>query len=42
MEGLKKKIRTATPEPGQHTDEILRSVGYSDTDIDSLRTRGII
>ncbi len=32
----------ASPALGQHTDEILRSIGYDDARIADLRTRGII
>ena len=36
------KLRTATPERGQHNDEILRGLGYSDGDIKSLRERKVV
>jgi formyl-CoA transferase len=36
------KLRMATPERGQHNDEILREFGYSDTEIGSLRERKVI
>jgi crotonobetainyl-CoA:carnitine CoA-transferase CaiB-like acyl-CoA transferase len=42
MEGLPKNIRRATPEAGEHTEEILRGVGYSDAEIGALRTKGIV
>jgi formyl-CoA transferase len=32
-------IAAATPEVGQHTDEILKELGYSDADIRGLRER---
>ena len=42
MEGTPKKIRSATPEAGEHTKEILKTIGYSDGDIDALKTKGVI
>lgn len=33
---------TAPPSLGEHSDEILRSLGYTDEEIDSLRSSGII
>jgi crotonobetainyl-CoA:carnitine CoA-transferase CaiB-like acyl-CoA transferase len=42
MEGVPKAIRSATPEMGQHTEEILRSIGYGDTDIEGMRAKGVI
>jgi formyl-CoA transferase len=32
----------APPEAGEHTDEILDDLGYAQSDIDALRTRGIV
>jgi crotonobetainyl-CoA:carnitine CoA-transferase CaiB-like acyl-CoA transferase len=40
--GLSRQIRLPTPEAGDHTGEVLRSVGYSDAEIDALRERGIV
>jgi crotonobetainyl-CoA:carnitine CoA-transferase CaiB-like acyl-CoA transferase len=42
MEGTPKTIRTPTGDPGQDTDEILRSVGYSDAQLAALRSQGVI
>jgi formyl-CoA transferase len=36
------QLRTASPEAGEHTDEILRALGYSDTDLAGLRQRGVV
>ena len=35
-------IRFPTPNPGAHTAEILSSLGYSDTEMASLRAAGAI
>jgi formyl-CoA transferase len=35
-------LATATPEIGQHTDEILRELGYSDSDIRGMRQRSVV
>lgn len=35
-------IRTAAPELGQHTDEILRQAGFDDEAIEALRSNGVI
>jgi formyl-CoA transferase len=35
-------MAAATPEVGQHTDEILRELGYSDRDIAGMRERRVI
>jgi len=42
MEGVKKGIRSPTAEAGQHTDEILRGVGYSAAEIDAMRANGVV
>jgi formyl-CoA transferase len=36
------RLRTASPEPGEHSAAILRELGYSDGDIAGLRDRRII
>ncbi len=33
---------TASPEAGEHTDEILAELGYAAADIDDLRNRGVV
>ncbi len=38
--GLCKNIRLPTPEAGAHTDEVLRSAGYTDAEIQELRRKG--
>ena len=34
--------RSAAPTLGQHTDEILREIGYGDAEIDTLRQESVI
>jgi crotonobetainyl-CoA:carnitine CoA-transferase CaiB-like acyl-CoA transferase len=36
------RIRSATPELGEHTDAILKDAGYSDAEINALRESGAI
>ena len=38
----RKDIRTPTPEAGADTDDVLRSVGYSDAEIAEMRAKGAI
>ncbi len=42
MEGVAKGIRSPTPDAGQHTDEILRGLGYTDAEVETMRTNGVI
>jgi formyl-CoA transferase len=35
-------VRTASPDPGEHTDEVLRSLGLTGDEIDALRASGTI
>src|SRR5579871_2027902 len=35
-------LRTPTPESGQHTDEVLRGLGYSAAEIAGLRAQGVV
>ncbi len=42
FEGLPKKVRTATPDAGEHTNEILKGVGYTDADLERMRKNGVI
>ncbi len=35
-------VRTPTPEAGEHTDDVLRELGYSDADITALRTEKVV
>jgi formyl-CoA transferase len=42
MEGLPRKIYNATADAGQHTDEILGSVGYTKAEIEKLRAAGVV
>ncbi len=40
--GTEKKIRSATPEGGQHTDEIMGELGYSKGDIEQFHKNGVV
>jgi formyl-CoA transferase len=42
ISGYSKAIRSCTPEVGEHTDEILKSVGYSDEELKEMRAKGAI
>ena len=36
------EMKTATPEQGEHTDAVLKEVGYDAAAIDGFRQRGVI
>jgi formyl-CoA transferase len=40
--GLARNIRLPTPEAGDHTAEVLGSVGYSEGEIADLHEKGIV
>jgi formyl-CoA transferase len=42
MEGIPRKIHSATADAGEHTDEILASVGYTKAEIEKLRSAGVV
>jgi crotonobetainyl-CoA:carnitine CoA-transferase CaiB-like acyl-CoA transferase len=42
MDGARPGLRAAPPALGQHTDELLATLGYSTADIAQLRTAGVI
>ena len=42
LTGVPKDVRSATAQPGEHTDEVLKSAGYSDKEIAALRTKGVV
>ncbi|MBN8910028.1 MAG: CoA transferase, partial [Rhodospirillales bacterium] len=42
ISGFSKAIRTYTPDAGEHTAEVLKSVGYTDEELQAMRTKGVI
>lgn len=42
IDGVSGEIRRPSPEPGQHTDELLADFGIDDTTVNDLRRRGVI
>jgi formyl-CoA transferase len=40
--GLPKDVRSPTPEAGEHTEEVLRGLGYGDAELAEMRQRGIV
>ena len=42
LSDVPKGIRYAAPPAGEHTDEVLRAVGYIDDEIASMRAKGVI
>ena len=41
LSGGPESVRHPSPEPGQHTDEVLREIGLSSAELADLRARGI-
>jgi crotonobetainyl-CoA:carnitine CoA-transferase CaiB-like acyl-CoA transferase len=41
VEGLPRAIRSPTPEPGAHTDEVLSWLGYTDRERAALGEAGV-
>jgi len=35
-------VHSPTPEPGEHTDEVLRELGYGTAEIADLRARKVV
>ena len=42
MSGVSKAIRSGTPDPSQHTEEVLGEIGYSEADITGMRERRVV
>jgi crotonobetainyl-CoA:carnitine CoA-transferase CaiB-like acyl-CoA transferase len=42
ISGFSKVIRSHSPDAGEHTAEILKSVGYTDAELDDMRQKGVI
>ena len=42
ISGFSKAIRSYTPDAGEHSDEILKSVDYTDEELADLRRKGVI
>jgi len=42
LDGLSRAIRSPTPDAGQDTDDVLRAVGYTDAELQTMRSKGII
>jgi crotonobetainyl-CoA:carnitine CoA-transferase CaiB-like acyl-CoA transferase len=42
ISGFSKAIRSYTPDAGEHGDEILKGVGYTDAELADLRQKGVI
>ena len=41
LDGLTRAIRSPTPEPGAHTDEVLQWLGYTDRERSALGEAGV-
>ncbi len=42
ISGFSKAIRAYTPDAGEHQDEVMKSVGYTDAEIADMRKKGVI
>lgn len=42
ISGFSKEVRSYTPDAGEHTEEVLKSVGYTDEELQAMRTKGVI
>jgi formyl-CoA transferase len=42
ISGFSKDIQRYTPDAGEHQDEIMKSVGYTDAEIAAMREKGVI
>jgi crotonobetainyl-CoA:carnitine CoA-transferase CaiB-like acyl-CoA transferase len=42
ISGFSRSIRTYTPDAGEHGDEILKGVGYTDAELNDMRQKGVI
>jgi crotonobetainyl-CoA:carnitine CoA-transferase CaiB-like acyl-CoA transferase len=42
ISGFSKAIRHYTPDAGEHQEEIMKSVGYTDAEIAAMREKGVI
>jgi formyl-CoA transferase len=40
--GASRAIRMPTPDAGQHTNEVMQGLGYSEQEISDLRSKGAI
>ena len=42
IEGVEKRLRLPPPKLGEHSDEVLRSLSFTDGEIGRLRARHIV
>jgi formyl-CoA transferase len=42
ISGFSKAIRTHSPDAGEHGDQILKSVGYTEAELNDMRQKGVI
>jgi crotonobetainyl-CoA:carnitine CoA-transferase CaiB-like acyl-CoA transferase len=42
ISGFSKAIRSYTPDAGEHSDEILKDLGYTDAELNDMRQKGVI